>query len=108
MWVHAAKGFLYHQISLAQAQERQLTSHPATPSDIWMHAKDIWPEIADQPLMGLTNGRTYLNETGQIAGALYAPPGAWMRIEGYQPPKVEEIRQWFSVPADIEIDEEFF
>lgn len=107
IWVHTPKGFLYHQIGLAQAQALQILAHPANHKDIWMHVSDIWPDMADLGFYGMATGSTQLGTSGQIERMFYTLP-VWERIQGYQPPALEEIRAWFSIPDGVELVEDSF
>lgn len=56
VWWHTPIGIIYHQFSLEEAEERQLTLHPSQPEDIWMHAVRLWPELASIDTNTLTSG----------------------------------------------------
>ena len=105
VWWHTPKGVIHHQLDMEDATAKGLSRHPADSRDIWMHVVDMWPEIAKLDPQQLTYGRT-----GKRGSQYFASYTTLLRkdLDGYQPPTVEQIREWFLLPAEVEIREDDF
>lgn len=100
-WVHTPLGFLVHQIDLAEAQALNLQHHPAHTRDLWMHAKELWPELAVLDLYQISYGYTLLDENWAVCGVAHWRP--FKQLNGYTPPSDQEIRTWLRLPDSIEV-----
>lgn len=102
-WVHTPLGFLSHQLDAAEGKKLDVKCHPANKRDVWVHATNLWPELAPLQLDQLCYGHTVLDETGAVEYAVYIPP--FDPLLGYTPPTEAQMRDWFGWPENLEIIE---
>lgn len=99
VWWHTPVGFIYHKITLQEAEAKGLRAHPANPQDLWMHMAELLPEVAALKTGDLTYGSIGRDIERGTWYALYTPPFVWSHRPKFKPPTPTQIRDWFCLPV---------
>ena len=103
-WWDTPIGFVYHQISLEEAAQKELTRHPGNARDLWFNFSRLMPELASLNPSELTHGDICKNSDGR-----------WMVIysndvfsdqDRFTTERQNALRDWFRLPADAEMCED--
>ena len=114
VWWHTPVGFVHHQLTqedflTLDEESQQSYSHPASPRDIWMHAVDLWPEkFRSLNTDALTYGRIFWSDRDQKWHVLKVEPLSRNSKEKHSIPAVQEILEWFNLPADTSVENDDF
>lgn len=114
VWWYTPEGFVYHQLARDEEQlpdeDRQGSHyHPASPSDIWMHAVELWPEkFGGLDKDTLTYGRIFWSDHDHNWCVLKVEPFPWGTRKERHIPVPQQIRDWFNLPADVSVEDDGF
>lgn len=100
VWWYTPKGFIHHQ--LGDEEARSCKSHPAHSRDIWMHVRELWPDIASSDPDSLTHGQIGISGEGAWV-ATYNMPLPFSGVEPFDVPSKDQIRTWFKLPNEAEV-----
>jgi hypothetical protein len=103
VWLHTPLGFIHHQLDAEDAKLND--SHPSSYLDIWAHAKELWPELAEWDVDMVTHGKIIPREESDWL-VVFMLPISFKQC--FPEPSAQEIRDWFNLPEDAEVVEDIW
>ena len=97
VWIDTPIGFIYHQLDENVSVDR----HPAKPADLWMHAVRLWPELKEMVFCKLTHGTIRRNADKTSWEVWYSDEP--MSSYEFTDKRQAALREWFRLPAGVEI-----
>ena len=103
-WWDTPIGFVYHQISLQEADQKELKRHPGNAHDLWFNFSRLIPELASLNPSELTHGDICKRSDDH-----------WMVIystdvrsdqDRFPIERQRALRDWFNLPADADMCED--
>lgn len=107
VWWYTPTGFIHHQLDTDEAQRMKLKSHPANHMDVWQGAIELWPELAAMDVEKLTYG-AIMSRPDEIKWIATYTPALWRQEPDAVVPTLEQIRECFQIPPEIELIEDSF
>lgn len=106
VWWYTPIGFIHHTLDAAEAAQLDVKSHPASPSDIWAHAADIWPALKSVDPEHLTQGKIHWSKSSSVHWVTRYEP-FFAPDEHKQIPTAQQVLSWFGLPESTQYTTEF-
>ena len=100
-WWYTPIGFIHHTLDPSGSDVAGMPSHPATPSDIWAHAVEIWPDLKSVDPDQLTYGRVHWSKSSQKYSVTRFEP-LWGADDAKWVPTASQVMAWFGLPESTE------
>lgn len=107
-WIDTPIGFIYHQLNdedTAKLKRNERGWHPANPRDLWVNALRLWPELKDIELSKLAYGRIHRYIDNDLWVVSYSD-NLFSKYE-FTDERKAALREWFKLPIDVKIQNEW-